>query len=80
MFCFNFKIQIFFDVVLFKFTAEKYTIKNVKNRRKSFFYVQVIIKHVKTIIIDGIFNQFIFVHENCRELLYDRWDVKAVDC
>ena len=50
-------------VALSKLTAEKYTIKNAKNRREPSAYVQAIIRHARAANIDGVLNQLTFAHE-----------------
>ena len=48
------KFKNFSGVVLIKFIAKKYIVKNAKNRRKFFVYVQIIIRHVRIVSIKKI--------------------------
>ena len=57
------RFKNFSGVVLTKLTAEKYTVKNVKNRREISAYVQIIIRHARAANIKRMLNQFIFAHE-----------------
>ena len=50
-------------VALSKLTAEKYSIKDAKNRREPSAYVQAIIRHARAANIDGVHNQLTFAHE-----------------
>ena len=50
-------------VALTKLTAEKYTVKDARNRREPSAYIQTIIRHARAANIEGVLNQLTFAHE-----------------
>ena len=50
-------------VALTKLTAEKYTVRDARNRREPSAYVQAIIRHARAANIEGVLNQLTFAHE-----------------
>ena len=51
-------------MILHHFIFEKYTLHDVKTRRKLIIYIQIILYHIKSINIDNVKNQLTFIYQN----------------